>query len=254
MRPRVLVRGDVRERDHARPLRSETRLSVDLGEPVAPKTLALGSIRDGVDDIDDRLRRELGRQQRHCQERAAARVWVGVERRVDTALGESVELAEHDVRLGVKVRDMHADAGRAGDLRDLVDPLRRVRLVPAAHVADVDPAGRGDRFAERRDLVRGGEDAGNVVEPGRQADSPVAHPLCDELGHRRALVLGRGGRRAPADLPAHGSGGHEVRRVEARGAVSVGEELGDASPGVGGVRPIDGGEVLAAVGAVAGGV
>ena len=166
VRPRKLRRGHMREGDHRGPFGAEARVALDRREPVAAQAPPLGRVGNGFDDSLGREHRELRRQQRHAQQRAAPSVWISVEGRVNTRASEGVELVMHDVRLRVKVRDMDACAGRRSDARDLLDARGRVGLVSAAHMRDIDAAGTGDRRAQCRNLAGGGEDAGNVVEAG----------------------------------------------------------------------------------------
>src|SRR5690606_16954282 len=109
--------------------------------------------------------------QRHGQQCAAADVRVRVESGIHAGGLQRVQLREHDVGVGVEVRDVHLEGragfafGATGDLGGFGDAFRGVGLVAAAHVRDVHASGAGDRRTQGGDLVRVLEDAGDVVQP-----------------------------------------------------------------------------------------
>ena len=109
--------------------------------------------------------------------------------------------------------------------------------VVAAHVRDVDAAERRDLLAQRRQLVLVGVEARDVVEPARQPDRPLLHPLADQPPHRlsSSAVGFRGSRPITSmrTLPL----GISVQTLIEHCAVEQRQVLGDASatrvPGVG---------------------
>ena len=196
----------------------------------------------------------LGRQQRHRDERAAARVRVHVETHVDAAGREVVDETDAVSGIHVIVRDVRAHAAHPDDLRHLGEACRRGGLVPAAHVGDVEPACRGDGCAQRGELTRLGEGTRHVVEPRRQPERPVGEAGFDQPRHVGQLAHGRRRGIHAHHGMSHGSRGYEIAGTERGGSVVGGEQVGDRPACEGRVGSVDRGEVARGPSAVAGGV
>ncbi len=241
----------MRQGDLLRPVRAEVRASEHPVEHRAPdpRTTAVGRQRPG--EVVGARAGELRGQEQHRQDRAAARVGVGVERQGHPVRCGPVEFVEGEPDGGVQVRHVCGAAGRAADADDLVDARGDVRLVATAHVRHVPAPDGGGLGYEGGDLLGRGVQAGDVVEPGREAHRPVRRSLSHERTHGVELLVVGGAVVVAHHLVPDGPGGHERRDVERRRAVVGVEQPGDPAAAVGRVRAVDRGEVPGRVRAVA---